>query len=416
MKLPSTCIELAEELDQEDWVLERDKVDIQVYSRQQASGSEVIGFKTVSYHAFSLGQGATFLQDVRGAMKHMNPMYAMGEVFGPWPTNEDPNGQLIRTAFQIPFPIGAREFVHGVHCLVPDPNTRIITYTPTERPSIPTLPGYIRSTTYLSGQRLMLLPNGLCRVEHLMTYTLKGRISSFVQDVILKPSHIGAYIKEWRALRKALVPTKNDVDIKQLTHITTSMLEESQSWPIQKQPSTGGEVRVGRTPSCPQDAFRLDLIVNSPLEHVVDVLGDKSLEYLPQWNVEFREGQILETLEATSKRTSWLIRVVYKTPWFLADREYVYVFTREWLNDDTALIMYLSVAHPTTEAKDISRARLYPSVHRCTRLADGQTHIEHILATDLGGKLSRWQSSLLKGGLVSAQCRDMKNQQRLLGV
>jgi len=61
------------------------------------------------------------------------------------------------------------------------------------------------------------------------------------------------------------------------------------------------------------------------------------------------------------------------------------------------------------------RSLLYPSVHRCTRLDAQQTRLEHLLVTDLGGKLSQRQDTLLKGGLVQAHERDMKNQVALFG-
>lgn len=408
-----TLTQIPHELDQAGWQLAIDYVDIAVYFKKGASQSDVIGFKTVTYHSTDAVVLYDFLKDVNKAMYEMNDMFVLGEILTNWRIKEDENGAIVRTSFEMPFPFANREFIHGLHSMKLQNGSFVVAYTPADCAETAVQHGYVRCPMFTSGQRITALPNGLTRVEHLMTYILGGKISKGVQDKWLLKSHVGAYIKEWRKLRTIHFPaTIMTVNYTQLKSILLDALQESDQWAVTKS-IPEGTIKVGRLPYCPRNVYRTDTTINATLAQVVDVIADASLLYLPQWNKEFMNGEIIEVLEDTESKKAWLIRVHYATPFFLSNREYVYYFSREWLNDSEVLITYNSIKHDSAVPTGFVRALLHPSVHYCKQLPNGQTKIEHLLATDLGGKLSSKQDNLLKGGLVQAHCRDMQNQRKL---
>lgn len=408
-----SLISIPKELDEDDWILEHDRSHIKVYSKFNLFDSNIIGFKTITEHAVAANVIFDFLRDVCGAMNQINDLFMSGETFDNWSTESDLDGKIVRTSFKMPFPISNREFLHGLHAYQQKEDTYIIAYTPIESSEIPVQSKFVRCPMYASGQRITVLNSGLVRVEHLMIYHLGGSISLKIQDNWMKKAHIGAYIKEWENLSvKLFPPILAQVHYEQLTVLAKHTLAISESWPKVGKPKYG-TVKAGHTTYLAQLAFRLDLEVDAAIETVVRVLADESLKYLPQWNHEYLDGVIMTTIEDHPNKSAWLVRVHYKTPFFLANREYIYYFSREWINKDEALIIYNSVQHESDVPKGFVRALLYPSIHRCVRLENGKTKIEHVLATDLKGKLGALQNSLLKGGLIQAQCRDMENQQKL---
>ena len=404
---------IPQELDASDWQLEVDGTDIQVYSKPNASDSNIIGFKTITEHPVSLHSIVDLLKDVCGAMHRINDLFISGENIRPWSVLIDNKGSLVRTSFQMPFPMANREFLHGLHSQQIDSHTHLIAYTPIKDISIPVQANYVRCPMFISGQRIQSLSTGTIQVEHLMVYRLGGNISTSIQDHFLRKSHISAYIKEWRNLRTFLYPAPVDtIYYSQLASMVLHTLQISEAWLPTGKPNIG-QVKVGRLSYSPRAAFRTDVVVNTSLEKVVTVLADQSLEYLPKWNKEFIQGSIIETLEDSPKKSAWIIQVHYKTPAILANREYIYYFSREWLNENEVLIIYNSIQHSSLVPKGFVRALLYPTVHRCIRKNATSTKIEHILATDLKGNLSAFQDTLLKGGLAQAHCQDMENQDRL---
>jgi len=404
---------IPQELDSSNWVMEYDQTDIQVYSKSEASDSPVIGFRTVTTHFLPLITVFEFLKDVCGAMNKINHMFVKGEEFRDWSSELDPNGKVVRTSFRMPFPMTNREFLHGLHSHQLDETTGIVAYTPLEDNSIPVQKGYVRCPMYISGQRITKLESGALQVEFLMVYELGGKISTSVQDKWLKKSHVGAYIKEWRKLREYMFPpTFEEIDYPALTSLMKHSLEQNMHWQFRGKPKAG-QVQIGRVPFCARNAVRTEITVQASLETVVDVIADQSLAFLPQWNKEFLSGDVLKVIEQTTTKKSWLIRVHYKTPFFLSNREYIYFFSREWLNQDECIIYYHSINHDSKVPTGFVRAVLYPSVHRCTRKRNGSTVVEHLLITDLKGKLGSKQDRLLKTSLVKARCRDMKNQDQL---
>ncbi|WP_052595568.1 START domain-containing protein [Aureispira sp. CCB-QB1] len=404
---------IPQELDASDWQLEIDHTDIQVYSKSNASNSGVIGFKTITEHPIPQAVVINLLKDVCGAMHRINDLFVLGEQLRTWSVPIDSEGSLVRTSFQMPFPMVNREFLHGLHSQKLDDKTYLVGYTPTEALDIPVQKNYVRCPMSISGQRISIVDSGTTKVEHLMVYRLGGAIGPFIQDHFLKKSHINAYIKEWRNLRTFLYPTPIDqINYTQLANIALNTLQVSATWATIGKPKVG-QVRVGRLPYSPRSAFRTDIVVEAPLTKVVDVIADQSLKYLPQWNKEFIQGNVLKIVEESPKKMAWIIQVHYQTPPLLANREYIYYFSREWLNDKEALIIYNSIQHPSPVPKGFVRGLLYPTVHRCIYQSAHSTKIEHILVTDLKGNLSTFQDSLLKAGLAQAHCRDMENQNRL---
>lgn len=399
-------------IDEAKWILEHDSVDVKIYSKFGVCNSRVIGFKTVTEHPVSAMTVFELLKDVNKAMELVNDQFVLGETLEKWPTDFDPEGTLVRTSFKMPFPFTDREFPHGLHSKQLDDNAYIIGYTPVDREDIPVQNGYVRCPMNISGQRITQLENGSCRVEHLMVYELGGSVSLKFQDSIMKAGHIGAYKKEWRKLREVLFPPKLErIDNAELTKLMLDALGKSETWKTVKQ-SNSGFVKPGRLAYCPKTIYRTDIEVKSSIKTVVNVIADKSLEYLPKWNKEFIKGDILEVISDTPKKSEWLVHVQYATPGPISNREYVYYFSREWLNEDEAIILYCSIEHEIPIPDGFERALLYPTVHRCVKTASG-TKIEHLLATDLKGKLGGYQDGILKGGLIDAHVRDMNSQEKL---
>ncbi len=399
------------ELDANGWNLETDRTDIQVYTRKGACNSRILGFKTITEHPVTAVTAYNLLRDVIKAMELVNDQYTHGENFGEWPT-DDVTGHLVRTSFAMPFPFSNREFLHGLHSKEIAEGVYIVGYTPEPGVDIAVQKGFKRSDISISGQRITALPWGGCRVEHLMVYELGGNVSPGVQDSLLKGGHVGAYVKEWRNLRRTLYPTMlEDVNADLLKGLASHLLEQSKHWPTVKS-GTEGKVSTGRSTFCPNTMYRLESETALPAAKVAEVIGYKSLDYLPQWNVEFKEGEVLQEIAASGTLTRQLVRVRYSAPFFLDDREYLYYFSTEKLSDDEYLILYQSVKSDMPVADGVTRSILYPTVHHI-KAANGKTTITHILATDLGGNLGSKQDGLLKGGLISAQQRDLKNQAKL---
>lgn len=404
---------IPKELDEDGWEIEYDNNHIQVYSKFNIFNSNILGFKTITEHAVAVDVVFELLKDVCGAMHQINNRFLTGEIFDNWLTESGLEGKIVRTSFQMPFPLSNREFLHGLHAKQENEQTFVVAYTPIESSEIPVQANFVRCPMNISGQRITLLESGLVRVEHLMIYHLGGAISSKIQDNWLKKANIGAYLKEWKNLgTKLFPPNLTDINHQQLTILANHTLRISESWSTTGKPKHG-TVKVGHVSYFAPAVFRLDLEVDAGIEQVVNVLADESLKYLPLWNDEYLDGSVMTTLEDTPTKSAWLIRVHYKTPFFLANREYIYYFSREWISKDEVLILYNSVQHDSEIPKGFVRALLYPSIHRCLRLENGKTKIEHILATDLKGKLGPLQNSLLKGSLAQAQCRDMEKQQKL---
>ena len=412
---PEYTIErIPQELDKEGWNLEYDKTYLRVYSLENASDSGLVGFKTVTEHLANPSDIVAFLKEVCSAMEQMNDLYAEGGVLREWPSPMDPQGQLVRTAFKMPFPMKNRSFVHGIHSVQTSENCWIVGYTPTEARDVPVLSGYHRCGMYVSGQRITKLPSGLVRVEHLMVYALGGSIPTGIQDRFFKSSHVGAYIKEWRGMgRQFFPPQRHQLDPDTLKVCLLAALQKSSTWPS-KGKGTQGFVSVGELSYCPHQVYRLDIDLEGCLETITHILADASLEFLPQWNREFMNGQIVEVIEETSTRSAWVLEVNYKTPSPLNHRSYYYYFSREWISKDEVLISYQSIKNPKGPSSGFEQALLYPSLHFCKRLEGNRTRVVHLLATSLGGKLARYQDGLLQSSLIKAQYRDMENQVALL--
>ena len=315
MNTPAFTLEsIPKELDAKGWHLEVDSSDIQVFSKKGASNVNVVGFKTVSWHPMPATKAFSILRDVCKAMELANDQYVLGETFRAWADPATEEGTLVRTSFSMPFPFAYREFLHGLHAAQPDERTYLVGYTPIEEPEIPVQKGYVRSKMHTSGQRITQLDNGMCRVEHLMVYELAGQVSKSTQDKWLKGGHVGAYLKEWRKVREVcLASSPAEIDYQGLSILAHNALETSDAWPLTKK-APQGIIKMGRFPWCPRNVVRTDLEVAAPIDKVVKILADASLEFLPQWNKEFITGEILETISTSPQKAEWLVRVQYSTP------------------------------------------------------------------------------------------------------
>lgn len=188
-------------------------------------------------------------------------------------------------------------------------------------------------------------------------------------------------------------------------------LEAAASWQTTDGPA-GCKVSSGFPAGTTGRAYRTDVHLPATSDAVATMLADDMVQRLPEWNREFRFGETLAQLRAEPNDRIWLVRVVYATPWPLADREYVYWLRRHDRAEHT-VITYQSVAHAPPPPRGTVRATLSGTVHRVTPLPSG-SRLEHLLAGDLGGSLPTWvQDHVFASGIVRAQIRDALAQRQM---
>ncbi|MFC1669949.1 START domain-containing protein [Spirochaetota bacterium] len=202
-----------------------------------------------------------------------------------------------------------------------------------------------------------------------------------------------------------------DIDSDYLIDLAVKALGDSEKW----KPNYNKEgimVSSGYLHFSPIKAYRSEVELEGSVEDVATFIADEMVERLPDWNREFENGHVIEKLEDGGKQIAWLVRVRYKTPPPLKNREYLYYLVRRNLSDGSVVIVYNSVVDERyPESEGYVRAALYPTVHLCVPLGEKRTFLKHILANDLCGRFSPWlQNNLLSGSLVSANVRDSKNQ------
>ena len=136
------------------------------------------------------------------AMQMMNKMYHSGEVLKVIYDNAaDDYFAIVRTNFTMPFIMANREFLHALKVVRINKSTVLIIYHSVADASFPEVKkGFLRCPTYLSGQRISILPNGKTQVEHMMVYAMLGNISKNVQNTLFKNGHINSYLSEWQKL------------------------------------------------------------------------------------------------------------------------------------------------------------------------------------------------------------------------
>ena len=210
--------------------------------------------------------------------------------------------------------------------------------------------------------------------------------------------------------------TAADIDHAALLSGAQRDLEASASWPVK---ARADHIRIssGFIDDVPCRSYRSDVDLDAPLGDVVAFIADEMIERLPDWNREFIDGRVHEVLDESATRKSWLVQVFYETPWPFDNREYLYYLAREQLSDDEVMILYRSVDDPIPVRDGFVRGVLYRTVHRCLRIGERQTKLEHILANDIAGLVPQAvQSYLFAGGFVAANMRDAVKQRELLRV
>jgi hypothetical protein len=128
------------------------------------------------------------------AFSVLNNRFAFGDVLRDTPL-------VVRTGFTMPSGMADREFVHGLAQADYADGTTVIAYIPVEDDGLAQpKEGFLRCTIYPSGQRITALDPARCRVEHLMTYELGGRVPRWAQNTLFHGGHLRAYRDEWSAL------------------------------------------------------------------------------------------------------------------------------------------------------------------------------------------------------------------------
>jgi hypothetical protein len=207
-------------------------------------------------------------------------------------------------------------------------------------------------------------------------------------------------------------PGQRDTD--ELLKALHEALNISDSWEISEQ-SNGVVIQSGYLPYSPVRAFRSTVEIDADPGQVAEVIADKAIEFLPQWNREFRDGEVLQVLENSRNRKSWIHRVRYRTPAPLKDREYLYFMVKETLKNGNFMIGYVSIKdHNLVPGKGALRSLLYPTVHLCESQDGKKTILKHILANNLRGAFLPFiQNHLLTRTMVKANMRDSFSQLNL---
>jgi hypothetical protein len=171
---------------------DRDGVAVWVH---RALPDPVVGYRTVTEHPVSAEAMASFLGErLLGAFSRMNARFAFGDVLATAPL-------VVRTGFSMPFGFAPREFVHRLAVTPVDDEVTVVAYGPADEDGLAApRPGYLRCPIYPSGQRITALAPHRCRVEHLMTYALAGRVPIWAQNAWFHRGHVQAYHAEWHAL------------------------------------------------------------------------------------------------------------------------------------------------------------------------------------------------------------------------
>jgi len=199
-------------MDQTTWKIEREQDDIRVSSGVPVfagRSSRVEGFyvtTTLDDGFVSLEQSVSYFRDAVHFALTANAMTSNAQVI--WDNGMD--RAIVRTGFELPWPLRNREFLHGVAVQRTDDSSALVVYTSLSEEEESALPppweGYLRCTMYPSGQRLTKnTGDGILKLEHCMTYPLGGGVAAWVQNRIFHGGHVTAYFDEWKAMKKALV-------------------------------------------------------------------------------------------------------------------------------------------------------------------------------------------------------------------
>lgn len=193
---------MIQQMDSNSWKLAGEKKEVKVY-RFPAIEDGFDGFKTITEHSVSSEEITDLLgRDICGAMKLMNHLYHSGEVLELFYDNgPEDYYAIVRTNFNMPFPLTNREFLHTIKVQRIDQDTVLIMYHSVNDEGLPPVKNkFLRSPTYLSGQRVSTLKNGKVRIEHMMVYALAGNISRGIQNKLFTKGHVDAYLSEWQKL------------------------------------------------------------------------------------------------------------------------------------------------------------------------------------------------------------------------
>jgi hypothetical protein len=204
------------------------------------------------------------------------------------------------------------------------------------------------------------------------------------------------------------------LDTEGLLNTLREALEISDTWNISK---NSGDVVIqsGYLPYSPVRAYRSTVEIAANPEQVAEIIADKAIEFLPIWNQEFRDGEVLQVLESGKNRKSWIHKVRYRTPPPLKDREYLYCMVKEKLENGGYMIGYVSIRNDDIKPdRGAVRSLLYPTVHLCESRDGENTVLKHILANNLAGVFSPFiQNTVLTRIFTEANMRDSINQRSL---
>jgi hypothetical protein len=195
-------------------------------------------------------------------------------------------------------------------------------------------------------------------------------------------------------------------------------MDEAIAWWPDASRWTRGQVREGRsvatgwvTPrGCTaQRGYFCRMVLPMTVGAAACLFGRPALTHLGRWNREFVAGRTLRVLWEAPGDEAWVVAVRYRTPRPLADRGYVYG-VRVLLGDDAMWIVYDAASDEAGDPllRGTARARLHSTAYRLQEDGAGGSVVEHLLVTDLGGRIPRLlQHHALKGPLVEAQHRDL---------
>lgn len=213
-----------------------------------------------------------------------------------------------------------------------------------------------------------------------------------------------------------MLPTADTLDWDALQTQAEQDRAASEGWAEKER--HGVRVSSGFFADRPHRVHRSVVQLDASPDAVARLIANDMMARLGEWNREFAGGEVEAVLRDDADDKRWVMRVRYETPPFLANREYAYGLRRhdrrgvgEAARD--VWITYQSLEDRTEPPAGYVRGALLGTLHRCVA-HQGGTRLEHLLSTDLGGRLPRaLVNTVFAGGMQAALVRDARAQREI---
>jgi hypothetical protein len=404
--------EVIRQLDHVKWNLGAEDGEQKCYWSGELGNSPVIGFRRISFvENADIEEMARFhgegIADVWAYLSKST--YSHGEYLEEYHKSKDVYHSLVRTMFDLPYGMASREYLHYLYRKRVDDNTILVIFrTPDDVSNIPPAKDkHIRCNIFNSGDRFQIQPDGRIKVEHLMTYTLEGGVTPWMADNLFKKAHIEAYFSEAKYVKEIFDNTAPNIPgnypsqfnmyvsierlniDKLIAGVKQAFQDGKIAWKTLQQVGNT-KVAVAKMPYSAFWGFKNETVLNLSIQQSAQILANEFIQHLSKWNSAFLHGEVLETLEKSEQRESWVVRTVQRETFPLKNREYTFLLVKETLESGQILIAYQSVLKfnlPVTQKA--VRGNVYPGGFLLTPIDHNQTKVAQIEVKELNGKVSR---------------------------